>query len=359
MRNDDPKFTYNGAQDTILVPLGTTAIFVAQNLRTREISDGLKAEQWVKVVGFDAQDVEHNKPFPTVEKGLQKVRLMPSETIRADIGDPESRDKAEKRGKLWMTSPDFYKDPGVAADNKGVGGVIRTGRALYALNEGVVAGQFVNCLRKLQDYHQPRIVGKDNANARMQPVIRVIVLAGFVGGTANGALAPALQTIAQKAVELKVNARIVPIALLMGTLNPGDRSSAARNQLLALRNWQARFEGRFKDLTCTNADYQIVCDPLILVSNTNNFGEMASLDHVIDLLGLYLYLICHTPLGPRSHQEALNFQDSGRKDDLGDLRSAATPRGSFLSRTNLLGPQLTLTKAGLLPMQNTRKPLCS
>ncbi len=324
MIQDDPTFTYNGAQDTIIVPLGTIAIFVAQNFRTREISNGLMADQWVKVVGFDAQGVDHKNPFPTVEKGLQMVELMPHEIIRADIGDPETRDKAEKRGKLWMTSPEFPKNPGAAAGKKGVGGVINRGRGLYALNENAFASQFANCLRKLQDYHQPRIAGKDSVNARMQPVIRAIVPAGFVGGTANGAFAAALQTIAQKAAELKANIRIVPIAILMGTLNPGDRSVAALNQLTALRSWQARFEGKFKDLTCTNGDYQIICDPLILVSNANNFGEMASLDHVIDLLGLYLYLICHTPLGPRVHQEALNIQETEHKDDLGDLRSAAT-----------------------------------
>ena len=325
MKKHSSKLAHNSIQSIIFIPLGSTPILVVQDFRTREIMSGLGAEDWVKVVGFDAQDVEHHAVLATVNKNLQSIKLMSSEIVRGVIGDKETRYKAEQQGRLWMVSRDFCEDPGVADENVGVGGDPRLGRALFALNQNTFSSQFVSRLRKSQDYQQQQVTGnKKNANIRMQPIIQVFVIFSALGGTGHGVFGAGFQTIADKAAELKMNIRITPIVLLMGTLNPGDRHAGACNQLLALRSSQVQLEGKFKDLNSSNGDFQVVTDPPLLVSNCNDHGEMANLTRVNAVLSQFLYLICRTSFGPQFRQEAINLHENKTKDETGDLRRAAT-----------------------------------
>ena len=310
------------ARQVIVVAAGTTAICCLKALRTLEVIFRCAPEDRVKVAGFDAKGVTHEHPVPTVNKALQDIALEPGEVFAAAIGDLESRRQAERSGKIWMSPPGYYKDPGVAGTDAGNGGITRNGGIRLALNQEMFGDQLVGCLRRCQDYQQQTpALGR---NGTEQSVIQVYVIGSFTGGTGSGTLIPAIALIAAKAAALKIHVHITPLAILMGTLNPGDRRTSARNHQLALRSLQAHFEGRLRPLTAGNDDFQLVCDAPLLVSNANAFGEIADLNRVIALVGQWLYLQTHTTIGPIAYQEGINLQDQAVKDSSGDVRRAST-----------------------------------
>jgi hypothetical protein len=310
------------ARQVIVVAVGTTAICCLKTLRTFEVIFGCAPEDRVKVAGFDAKGVTHEHPVSTVDKALQDIALEPGEVFAAAIGDLESRRQAERSGKIWMSPPGYYKDPGIAGTDCGNGAITRNGRISFALNQELLGDQLVGCLRRCQDYQQQTpVLGRTGGE---QSVIQIYVMASFTGGTGSGTLIPAIAMIAAKAAALKIHVRITPLAILVGTLNPGDRRTAARNHQLALRSLQAHFEGRLRPLTAGNDDFQMVCDAPLLVSNANAFGEIADLNRVIAVVGQWLYLQTHTTIGPIAYQEGINLQDQAVKDSSGDLRRAST-----------------------------------
>lgn len=314
--------TVGQARHVIVVANGTTAIRCLKDLKTREAIAGYTREDRVKGLGLDAKGVTHKYPMQTVDKDLQDIDLEPGEIFGTTIGDLESRRQAECGGQIWMSPLGYYKDPGIAGTDCGNGAIVRNARIAFALNEPRFGDQFVSRLRACQDYHQQAPAsGKNGAE---QPVIQIYVLASLVGGTGPGTLIPTIEMIAAKAAALKIQVRVTPVVISMGTLNPGDRRTAARNQQLALRSLQAHFEGRLKPLTSVNGDFQLVSDIPLLVSNTNPFGEIADLGGVIALVGQLLRLLVHTTIGPIVYQESINLQDQAVKDNSGDLRRAAT-----------------------------------
>jgi len=312
------------ARNTILVGIGTTGIRCVNNHTTRERIAGHAPEDRVKVLGFDAPGVNHSNPMPTVNKNLQDIGLVHGQLVGASIGDLESRREAEDSGRTWMAPPNFAQDPGAAIEDTGSAGNLRTARTIFGLNQNRIGAQFINCLRRCRDYQEQATAGTKNPDATEQTVTQVYVVASLVGGIGPGTVMAAIQTMAEKAAALKIPVHIIPILLLMGTLNPGDQRAAARNQQLALRSIQAHFEARFKPLTSLNGDFQIVCDLPVFISNSNTSGEMADLKLVIALVGQWLYIQTHTPLGPIFRQEAINLQDLTVKDGSGDRRRAAT-----------------------------------
>ncbi len=310
------------ARRIIAIGLGTAANLVTKIFRTRERIAGCPIEDWAKIVGFDAKGVTHEYPMSTVSKDLQDIGMEPGEIFGAAVGDLESRRLAERNGQIWMSQPRYCEDPGIAGSEAGNGGISRNGRIQFALNEEKFGDQIVSALRRCQEYQQQgSVLAKHGVE---QPVVRVYVIASLVGGTGPGTLMSAIVMIAAKARTLKIDLRITPIILLMGTLNPGDRRTAARNQQLALRSLQAHFEGRFTPLNSRYGDFQMLCDVPLLFSNANNFGEIASLKRLIALVGQWLYLHIHTTIGPLAYQEGINLQDQAVNDSSGDLRRAAT-----------------------------------
>jgi len=310
------------ARRDVVVAVGTTAIRCLKNLRTRERIAGFAIEDQAKAAGFDAKGVTHEYPLPTVNKDLQDITMEPGEIFGAVVGDLESRRLAEHKGQTWMSPPGYCEDPGIAGSEAGNGGITRKGRTLFALNEERFGDQLVSCLRQCQDYeqHAPALGQKGPERS----IIRIYVVGSSAGGTATGAFTSTLAMIAAKAEALKIQVRIVPVVLLVGTLNPGDRRTVARNQQLVLRSLQAHFEGRFTPLNLRYGEFQTVCDDPVFFSNVNAFGEIASLKRLIALVGQWLHLHVHSPIGPLAYQEGINLHDQAVRDSSGDLRRAAT-----------------------------------
>jgi hypothetical protein len=289
------------AHHVIVTAFGSTANQILKTLRTREI-----------MFGYDAMGVTHKCPKSTVNKDLQDISLGQGEVFGAVIGDPESRRSAERSGRIWMSPRGYDEDPGIAGTDAGAGGITRNGCILFALNEERVGDQFVSCLRRCQDYQQQ--VPSLGKNSTEQLVTQVYVIASLSGGTGSGTLVRAIAMVAEKAAALKILVRITPIVILMGTLNPGDRCTSARNHQLALRSLQTHFEGRFKPLSSSNGDFQMVCDAPLLISNATAFGEIADLKRVITLVGHMLYLHIHMTIGPIVYQEGINLMSFDTQD---------------------------------------------
>ncbi|MHC4654439.1 MAG: tubulin-like doman-containing protein [Planctomycetota bacterium] len=308
MKNKYTNLEPISSKNIIIIGLGSTPILGVQNFRVLDMANCVDLQDYIKTIAFDAQNVEHNMCLPTVNKELQSVKLMPHEIISGKVGDKKSRLIAEKQGLFWMIEPGFHIDPGVLAENVGTGGDARFGHVLFVSNQNVFSSRFESCLRDCQDYQH----------------IHVIIIVSFAGGTGNGSVWEVMHIVAQKTVELKINVRITPIVMLTGTLNPGDRYSAIRNEQIALKNLLIHLGGKFRELHHSNGDYQMLCQPPIFISNSNNYGEISSLNRVNASVGHFLNLLCRTQLGPHFHQEAINLQDSNQKDEYGAVKCGAT-----------------------------------
>lgn len=316
--------TYHNPHRNIKVAAGSTGLDVMIISRTHEIIRGLAVNQRSQTMCYEAQNVEHISIVPSVDQHIEYATLMPNEIINAGLGDYESRLKLQKAGHLWMADKDFAADPGILDKDIGTGGNPRSGRALYAANNNKAADMIEKVLKNTQEYNRQVSASHNNIGTHdTAAAVNIYALFSPAGGTANGARFEFLHQIAEKAKELKINVKITPIELLLGTLDPGDRKKAALNQLMALAGYQVRLDGRYKEPHYTNGNYQQLCQPTIFMSNCNNHGQLQDLKTLKAVAAKLLDMLCYEPFGDIFSQEIINLH-TRQKDDSGASRIGAT-----------------------------------
>ena len=319
--------------NSVVFALGSTGINIIQVARTCEMEAGLDVAFFASMIGFDADGVSHNRPVPTVQKDLESVALLAGESIPGAIPDLETRRKREESGELWLTPPGWADNPGVSEENVGTGANSRSGRALFALNQNAFIYKVRSELRRHQDYQRQRTVMVEGADKNNHPpALTIFVIASTVGGAGTGASTVAIRIINEEAAKLRMNIKIRPILLLKGSLNPSDPETAARNQEMVLRDFYVRLAGSYRDLDQPDLDNRPFCEPPILVSNANNYGEINSYDGLVNLVGQFVDLYIHTALGEQLSQRIVDLHESQVKDEAGGSRCGAT---FGLSKINL------------------------
>jgi hypothetical protein len=292
----------------IVIVLGSTAIKILKAVKA--IYEGFPKTTccWPKVIGFDGQNVDHSVCMPTVDRTLEDAKLLPHEVIRADIGDKQSRKKAENQGLLWSLPQDFHINPGAAGENAGVGGDARIGYGLFRLNENTFKSKVEGAMRECLDYQLKNLPANMNGKFATRPVIELFVINTLTGGTGSSSYARAMTAIKQLAEDVVgVDVKITLLSTIIGTLNPGNKPLAAINQQSALKNILARLEYGFTDLDQTDGDLRAVCNPPIFMSNANNYGEMADLNRTLAKVSYLLYLLLFTSFGATARQECVDF----------------------------------------------------
>jgi len=318
----------------IVIVLGSTAIKILKAVKALYEGFTKTAYCWLKVIGFDGQNVDHSVCMPAVDKNLEDARLLPHEVIRADIGDKQSRKKAENQGLLWSLPQDFHINPGAAGENAGVGGDARIGYGLFRLNENSFRSKVEGAMRECLDYQLKNMqANMGGGKFAARPVIEVFVINTLAGGTGSSSYPRAMTIIKQLGDELKIDVKITPLSTIIGTLNPGNKPLAAINQQSALKNIIARLEGGFTDLDQTDGDLRAVCNPPIFMSNANNYGELSDLDRTIAKISYAIYLLMFTGFGAIARQDGVDHHNSTSIDQYGTLRKGASIGLSNISFT--------------------------
>lgn len=326
----------------IIVALGSTALKITCSLKAIYQSFANTVYSWSHLIGFDGQNVDHTMFIPAVDKELENLKLLPHEIIGADIGDKQSRKKAENDGFLWSLPQDFHLNPAAAGENAGVGGDMRAGYGLFRLNENSFKIKIESAIRQCLDYQlKNNQANMEDGKSSVKPVVEVFVLNTLTGGTGSSAYPRAMTIIKDIAEEKNIDLKILPISTIIGTLNPATKKLAAINQQSALKNTISRLEFGFTDLDHADGDLRAVCKPPVYISNANNFGELANLDRTLTKTAYILYLMIFTGFGRQARQYFLDhYTDSS--DQYGTLRKGASIGISNISFTR---PKLIQTAA--------------
>lgn len=309
----------------IVILSGTTATKVGIGIRKLEATYNNDAINKIPILALDAVGIDTRFQVPMVNADLEKMTLAANERLSLTVPDQESLKKAESQGRLWCMDSDWCKRPGVAKDNLGTGGNPRNGRGMMALNYNSVRNKIRGLLRNCQDYQLQR--GQiDNSRSRkgQSDTITIVVGVSFVGGFGTGTVGNLLRILREQAHDLKLSIKVVVIGLVMGSLEPADRQTAARNQSMLLSELNAISVGDYRDLDWSPEMYNSVCDSLILISNSNNHGEFENLDSLITLTSQYAYLLLRDPMGQAIQEKAVDIEESWPTDDLGGQRWVST-----------------------------------
>ncbi|HBG25846.1 MAG: hypothetical protein A2Y10_08315 [Planctomycetes bacterium GWF2_41_51] len=309
----------------LAVLTGTSAGKAGVALRKLEKIYGINnSANQVDILHLDAEGIVTTFPVPMVDNTLEHLKLGPNETASCSIHDSKTRTKAENNGELWPMEPDWHLKPGVAKDKFGSGGNPRTGNALGRLNRNHIRKKLRNKLRRCGDYCRQRQLLESSDNKIADIPITVIVCASFLGGFGNGTVVMILQLIRELAIELKLQVNIILLGMVMGSLEPTDKTVAARNQETLLRQLDACVVGQFKDIENKSETMELLCDSLLLTSNVNNFGEIDNFDKLIAAAANYIFGIFHTTLGNQILEKRVDIEESWPDDDEGGKLWAGT-----------------------------------
>ncbi|MBC8481892.1 MAG: hypothetical protein H8D47_04425, partial [Planctomycetes bacterium] len=312
MKTNSP---YKNPTMIVKIGTGTTGVECLVVAHSHEQIRGLSFNQRSQTISYDGQNVDNGIVLPTVDKNFQYNQPPPNGRINAGLGDYESRIKLVKSGKLWMVDKDFAVSPGILDKNIGVGGNVLYGRALFQANVNQFAATVGNAFRSIFNYDLQLSSAHSNVGShKVSPAVDILIIASTAGGTGPGSVFQAIETVAQTAYDLKINVKITPIILLLGTLDPGDKKNANLNQLMTLKNLLVRYDGKYKEPCSTNGHCQPVVQPPIFVSNCNNHGELSDLKKVESVVARFLDLLCYEPFGQIFFREIINLHDKKQKD---------------------------------------------
>ena len=305
---------------------GTSAVKVLLGLRKQEHVYGITAQdKQLPAIGVDASGIKTTFQVPMIDPSLQHLTLGPNESLSCPLHDNESLQKAEEDGKLWFMPANWHRQPGVAKDNVGSGGNPRTGKALGKLNINKGTKKIRMMLRQLQDYSTQRQImeSADNEKITSAP-ITIVVCTSLLGGFGSGNTVTILQIIRKLERELKLSIRIVVLGLVLGTLEPTDKLTAARNQEMLLRQLDSCMVGQMEDIQNQSPQRQLLCDSLVLMSNANNHGEIDSIDKVISHVANYVFSLFHSPLGSQVLERCVDIEETWPDDENGGKLWAST-----------------------------------
>ncbi|MFC1675797.1 tubulin-like doman-containing protein [Planctomycetota bacterium] len=305
---------------------GSTGEKVEMAVRKLESVYGmLTPQQKLQMLGFDAEGVIPNFLVPMADSDMDKMTLGPNEFMPVTLPDAESLEKAERAGLLWPMEANWFRKPGVSKDNNGTGGNGRTGHGLLKLNINRTRKRVRKILRNCRDYQQQRQVldKSEDKNAVNMPITAAVCLS-LLGGFGTGTLIELLKNIRQEANELKLPVRIVVLGMCMGSIEPIDKETAARNQEMICRELQAYLVGQYSDINKEHTMQQPLCDSLILISDTNNHGGFDNLDNLISQAAQHIFHLFHTPLGRAIQEKAVDIEEAWIKDELGGQRFVST-----------------------------------
>ena len=319
--------------------IGTTAVKAGLGLRKIEQIYGITdPERQLDMVAIDASGITTTFPVPMLDEGFQHQTLGPNENLTCPLHDHESLQKAEKSGDIWFMPPDWHSRPGVARDNVGSGGNPRTGNALGKLNINKITKKLRNKLRLCQNYCRQREILHSSEDEKITSTpVTVIVCTSLLGGFGSGNTCTVLKILRQLERELQLQVRIVLLGVALGTLEPTDKITAARNQEMLLRQLDSCVIGQFKDIQDTSQTMQVLCDSLLLISNANNFGETDSIDKVISHVSNYIFTLFHTTLGNQVLERCVDIEENVPDDENGGKLWAST---AAITKIHLDAPRI-------------------
>ncbi len=260
-----------------------------------------------------------------LDNDLTHMTLGPKENLPCPLHDDLSLEKAENEGDLWFMPPTWHLRPGVSKGNVGSGGNPRTGNALGILNRNKITKKIRTKLRYCQEYCKQREILDSSQDEKITSTpVTVVVCASFLGGFGNGNVYTVLNILRQLETELNMKIRIVLLAIVMGTLEPTDKETAARNQEMLLRQLDSCIVGQYKDIQNTSPTMRLLCDSLLLFSNANNFGETDSIDKVICHASNYVFGLFHTTLGNQVLERIVDIEETWPDDENGGKLWAST-----------------------------------
>jgi hypothetical protein len=311
--------------EALVIFLGTSGRKKASVVRHLESIFGITRLGQIKLLAFDAAGVESAIAVPSVYPDSENVALGPDEFIGIKLPDNDSLVKAELNGKLWMMKPHWHQNPGIVCDNSGTGGNQRNGAALWSLSENTVRQKINIALRELRDYQsqQQRIDITDGTKSVVN-TIPVIVCGTELGGMASSGIDDVCRIAGQEAHALKCDVRITRLSLVLGCINPTDREMAARNELLALKRLQVYREGSYMAPIGDAKIHRPICDSVIMLSDSNNDGNINGLDALYSTAANYIFYLLSTPMGHVLRERAVDIEENLLKDDLGGTLSVST-----------------------------------
>jgi hypothetical protein len=326
---------------------GTSAHKIAIGLRKLERVHNLTdAADSLPIMAVDAAGITTSFHVPMTDSSLDDINLKVNEIVAAVMPDSESRQKAERDGKLWPMEPDWHRQPGAAKDDLGTGGNARGGRGLAALNENTLRKKTRRYIRDCGEYRRQRLlIDEGNEKVAKGMAIIVVVCVSLLGGFGTGTLRTLLRIIREESLDLKVPVRIIVLGMTKGSIEPVDAQVAARNQSMALRELNTALVGGYRDADHDPRISQPICDSVLLISNANSYGEFNELDRLIALGAQYVFHLFHTALGRAILEKAVDIEESWPEDDLGGRRCAST---MSLSKIHLDLPRAIMATGNML-----------
>ncbi|MHC5163367.1 MAG: tubulin-like doman-containing protein, partial [Planctomycetota bacterium] len=310
----------------IMISIGTTAVKVGLALRKQELIYGLdNQEKQLPLVGIDASGIRTTFPVPMIDPSLQDLTLGPNESLACPLHDAESLQQAEEEGKLWFMQPNWHDQPGVAKDNCGSGGNPRTGKALGQLNIHKMTKKIRTMLRLCRDYCKQRdIMNASNDEKITSAPVTIVVCTSFLGGFGSGNTITVLRILRKLERELKLPVRIVLLGLVLGTLEPTDKLTAARNQEMLMRQLDSCMVGQMDDIQSQSPQRHLLCDSMVLMSNSNNHGEITSFDKNVSQAATYVFNLFHSTLGGQVLERIVDIEEFWPDDENGGKLWAST-----------------------------------
>jgi hypothetical protein len=263
--------------------------------------------------------------------------------------DRPSLEKAEKEGRMWVLDDDWLNDPTVLQDNGGGAGYPRKGYAFAVCNGIRIQEKLVKAFRRILD-HIHHIESAHKGIAEKSPDARIVVRLFFstVGAIGSGSIHRFTDDLVHKAAaEAGVEAKIVVCMLLRGNLSVQNLKKANLNQLTTLMTFRAKGTGADVN-PMTGAIESIPFDNIFISSNTDNAGNIPSLERLLCHEGQMNYFLQDTPGGGSVRERFCDIQ-GWRYDEYGDPELGFARGIAIISRdSKRLIHYLTLRTSAIL-----------
>ena len=333
----------------IKVDIGTTPRATTERFLAHSRHFHMDTREQVRVLQIDAQRDAVSAHATALDSGAGAAGDTPILFIEAQVPDGDSIEALERAGAFYFTRPDWATTDGQAKEAAGSGGNPRRARALYRCHRREVHKALKDLMREFRDHkRQKRQVlgpGHEPDGGVLPIVITLSTAGGF--GPVYGDLK---RDIAEVAAELGVNVHLFVFILAQGTLLPPNPAQAARNEEAFLAYLQA-------DLVA-NIDYagprteiasRHLPQTVLVLTNQNVYGEIASLARFENLVGLLAFHLVHTQLGQLFQERAIALESANDSPQQGGPRSVSTAGVSVLHlhKEKLLGFAAYETLGGL------------
>ncbi len=285
----------------INVALGSSVRLSAAAVYALMLEKGISPDLFVKCLLFDFQN--HLDPGISSILGIQTENFYGVDSfVEASI--PTNRnalEKAEKEGRAWPMTDDWFRDPGTILDNIGAGGRPRYGLTIALLNSRDLSERLCRLIRYATSHiRDSKLVTDDINTDTKKGRLTFIVQLSTVGAMGSGSIHWFIgeEGIAACASRCGIEANIILQLCCRGNLQIHDMEQTVLNERLIIKHVQVLGSRSYVSPITGRID-PVHYDALFLTSNQNCNGNMPSPEQMFIHQGHCNYFLYHTSAGTK------------------------------------------------------------